>query len=108
MYLARFSYTFRPVDRDNAVTLVRQEVAAARDNGLEARLLVPLTRASGGAALQFEVVVPNLDAFEAFREQGMGGESETRSWIRELSELLLEPPAVELLRVADDTSVTPS
>jgi hypothetical protein len=81
--------------------LVGQEVQAARDKGMEARLLVPLTRASGGAALQFEVTLPDLAAFETFREQGMGGESETRSWARELSELLLEPPAVELLRVSD-------
>jgi hypothetical protein len=100
MFVARFSYAFRPVDRDRVIALVRQEVEAARASGWDARLLVPLTRASGGAALQFEVVVPNLDAFEGFREEGMGGERETRTWIRELSELLLEPPAVELLRIA--------
>ncbi len=101
MYVARFSYAIRPVDRDRALTLLGQEVEAARSQGLEARLLVPLTRASGGAALQYEVTVPNLDAFEAFREQGVGGEAGTRSWARELSELLLEPPAVELLRISD-------
>ena len=72
---------------------------AARANGLEARLLVPLTRASGDAALQVEVTLPTLDAFDAFREEGIGGETGTRSWARELSEYLLEPPAVELLRI---------
>jgi hypothetical protein len=101
MFVARFSYAFRPVDRDRVIALVRQEVEAARTSGWDARLLVPLTRASGGASLQFEVEVPNLDAFEGFREEGMGGERETRTWIRELSELLLEPPAVELLRIAE-------
>lgn len=100
MYIARFSYAIRPVDRDRALEFLRQQVDAAQDNGLEARLLVPLTRASGGAALQFEVTVPNLDAFEAFRDQGVGGETGTRSWARGLSELLLEPPAVELLRIS--------
>jgi hypothetical protein len=98
MYVARFSYAFRPIDRDRAISLVRREVEAARRSGFEARLLVPLTRSTGGAALRFEVVVPHLDAFEGFREAGMGGESETRSWIRELR---LEPPAVELLRISD-------
>lgn len=102
MYVARFSYAFRPVDRDRALALVWQEVEAARESGLEARLLVPLTRASGGAALQFEVTVPDLASFETFREQGVGGETGTRSWARELSELLLEPPAVELLRISSD------
>ncbi len=102
MYVARFSYSIRPVDRDRVLDLLRQEVKAAQDHGLDAKLLVPLTRASGGAALQFEVTVPSLDDLEAFREQGVGGESGTRSWARELSELLLEPPAVELLRISRD------
>jgi len=103
MFVARFSYAFRPIDRDRVMALVRREVEAARSRAWDARLLVPLTRASGGAALQFEVVLPTLDAFEGFREAGMGGENETRSWMRELSELLLEPPAVELLRIADES-----
>ncbi len=100
MYVARFSYAIKPVDRDKALDLLRQEVSAARGQGMEARLLVPLTRAAGGASLQYEVVLENLDAFETFREQGIGGEQGTRAWMRELSLLLLEPPAVELLRVA--------
>lgn len=101
MFVARFSYQFRPIDRDRALELLRQEVKAAGEQGLTARLLVPLTRASGGAALQYEVIVDDLNAFEAFREQGVSGEKGTRSWARELSELLTEPPAVELLRIAD-------
>ena len=100
MYVARFSYAFRPVDRDQALALLDQQLAAAKEASLEARLLVPLTRASGGAALQFEVTVPDLASFETFREQGVGGESGTRSWARELSGILLEPPAVELLRIS--------
>lgn len=100
MYVARFSYAIKPVDRDQALALLRQEVQAAKDQSLEARLLVPLTRSPGGAALQYEVVLQDLDAFETFREAGIGGEAGTRAWMRELSELLLEPPAVELLRIA--------
>jgi hypothetical protein len=73
---------------------------------MEARLLVPLTRPPGGAALQYELVLPNLDAFEAFREQGVGGEAGTRAWLRDLSAILLEPPAVELLRVASTSAST--
>ena len=65
----------------------------------EARLLVPLTRPPGGPALQYELVLPNLDTFEAFREEGVGGEDSTRAWLRDLSTILLEPPAVELLRI---------
>ena len=101
MYVARFSYSIRPIDRDCALELLGQEAAAAREGGLEARLLVPLTRAAGGVSLQYEVVLPSLDALETFREQGIGGEAGTRAWMRDLSTLLLEPPAVELLRVAE-------
>ena len=101
MYVARFSYAIRPVDRDRALELLAQEVKAARGQGMEARLLVPLTRPSGGAGLQYEVALTSLDAFETFREEGIGGEAGTRAWMRDLSALLLEPPAVELLRIAD-------
>ncbi|MDP9470930.1 MAG: hypothetical protein M3Q71_09740 [Chloroflexota bacterium] len=99
MYVARFSYAIKPIDRDRALDLLGQEVAAAREQGMEARLLVPLTRAAGGASLQYELVMERLDAFDTFREQGVGGEAGTRTWMRELSALLLEPPAVELLRI---------
>ena len=44
MYLARFSYDLLPVDRDRAMGFIRREVDAARVEGLNARLLVPLTR----------------------------------------------------------------
>jgi len=101
MYVARFSYAITPVDRDRALALLQQEVTAAREQGMDARLLVPLTRAAGGASLHYEIVLASLDTLESFREQGIGGEAGTRSWMRELSALLLEPPAVELLRVAD-------
>ena len=103
MVVARFSYSFKPVDRDRALALLVQEVTAAREQGMEARLLVPLTRAPGGASLHYEVTLENLDRFETFREQGVGGQAGTRTWMRELSDLLLEPPAVELLRVAEPT-----
>ena len=103
MYVLRFSYTIKPLDRERAIALLGKEVAAARSEGLEARLLVPLTRPQGGPALQYELVSDDLNAFATFREQGVGGEASTRAWIRDLSAILLEPPAVELLRVADST-----
>lgn len=104
MYIARFSYSIKPVDRERALALLGQEVEAARAQGMEARLLVPLTRPQGGPALQYELVLPNLDAFEVFREEGVGGEVSTRAWLRDLSAILLEPPAVELLRIAGATA----
>lgn len=104
MYVARFSYNIKPVDRERALELLAKEVEAAQGEGLEARLLVPLTRPPGGAALQYELVLADLDAFEAFREQGIGGEAGTRAWLRDLSAILIEPPAVELLRVAKATA----
>ena len=51
MYLARFSYDVLPANRQRAIDLIRQEVEAARKEGRNARLLVPLTRGQGGAAL---------------------------------------------------------
>jgi hypothetical protein len=104
MYVARFSYHIKPIDREQALGLLRREVAAAREQGMAARLLVPLTRPPGGAALQYEIVVENLDAVETFREQGLGGEAAVRAWLHELSALLLEPPAVELLRIAEGSA----
>jgi hypothetical protein len=55
MYLARFSYDVLPINRQRAIDFIRSEVEAARQTGLSARLLVPLTRSHGGAALQFEM-----------------------------------------------------
>ncbi len=108
MYLARFSYDVLPINRERAMELIRREVDAARAKGLTARLLVPLTRPQGGPALQYELVLPNLDTFEAFREEGVGGEDSTRAWLRDLSTILLEPPAVELLRIAATTAAAPT
>lgn len=88
MYIARFSYFVAPVDRKRAVDLIRQEVEAATARQMKAKLLVPLTRASGEAALQFEVELAQLDQLESFRE-----------WIEDFSEILVCPPEVELLRV---------
>src|SRR5215212_11814515 len=107
-FIARFSYSIKPVDRERALALLGQEVDAAREQGLEARLLVPLTRAQGGPALQYELVLPTLDAFVAFREEGVGGEESTRAWLRDLSTIQQEPPAVELLRIAGTTAQTES
>ena len=55
MYIARFSYDIAPINRQRAIELIRREVETARSNNQSARLLIPLTRAHGAAALQFEV-----------------------------------------------------
>jgi hypothetical protein len=99
MYLARFSYDVLPVDRDRAVGFIRREVEAAQRRGLTARLLIPLTRAPGGPALHFEVELSSLDQFESFRNHGVGSEQETENWMHAFSEILLAPPAVEIMRV---------
>ena len=87
MYLARFSYDLLPANRDRALDLIRREVEAARREGLNARLLVPLTRGEGGAALQFEVELTRLDQLEALRHRGGPGE-DTGDWMRAFSEIL--------------------
>jgi hypothetical protein len=99
MYIARFSYSVLPVNRQRAVDFIQREVKAAQSNQLTARLLVPLTCGPGGAALQFEVEPASLDQFDRFRERGMQSEQDTGSWMRAFSELLLSPPEVQLLRV---------
>lgn len=104
MYVARFSYNIKPIDRERALELLAQEVAAAHEQGLQARLLVPLTRPPGGGALQYELILSDLGDFETFREQGMGDEAGTRAWMRDLSAVLQEPPTVELLRIAEATA----
>lgn len=101
MYIARFSYSVLPVNRQNAIEFIRREVDAAKKKKLNARLLVPLTRGHGGAALQFEVELPNLDQFENFRERGIKSDTETGKWMHAFSEILLSPPEVELLRVEE-------
>jgi hypothetical protein len=99
MYLARFSYDVLPINRQRAIEFIRREVEAARSNGLNARLLVPLTRGHGGAALQFEVDLTSLDELDQFRNRGVGSDEETGDWIHAFSEILLSPPGVEILRV---------
>lgn len=99
MYLARFSYDVLPADRQRAVDLIRREVEAARSAGLGARLLIPLTRGPGQAALQFEMDLQSLDELDRFRHRGVGSGSETHDWMQAFSEILLAPPVVEVLRV---------
>ena len=98
MYLARFSYDVLPINRERAIDFIRREVETARRNGLNARLLVPLTRGQGGAALQFEVELSNLDQLDQLRHHCGGSDEEIGSWIRAFSEILLAPPGVEILR----------
>jgi hypothetical protein len=104
MYVVRFSYDVLPVNRQQAIDLVRREVEAARKSGMTARLLIPLTRAQGGPALQFEVELQSLEQFESLRHHGAGSASETEDWMRSFSDILLRPPAVEIVRVDDRAS----
>ena len=78
---------------------IRREVAAAREKGLTAKLLVPVTRGQGGAALQFELELTNLDQLDQFRQRGVTSDEETGDWMHAFSEVLLIPPMVEILRV---------
>jgi hypothetical protein len=98
MYLARFSYDVLPANRQRALDFIRREVDAATAGGLKARALVPLTRAQGGAALQFEVELTSLDQLETVRQRG-GGQQQAADWMHAFSEILTAPPAVEILRV---------
>jgi hypothetical protein len=98
MYLARFSYDLLPINRERAIDFIRREMEAAQKEGLNARLLVPLTRGDSCAALQFEVELTSLDDLERVRHRG-GPSEDTGEWIRAFSEILLRPPAVEILRV---------
>ena len=101
MYLARFSYDLLPVDRDRALAFIRREVEAARAEGLHARLLVPLTRGEGRAALQFEVELTGLDQLERLRHRGGGGPGgDAGEWMRAFSEVLLSPSGIEVPRAA--------
>jgi hypothetical protein len=99
MYLARFSYDVAPANRERALQSMHQELDAARKKGLDARILIPLTRAHGGPALQFEVTLTSLDQLEDFRHRGSGSPDATSNWMQAFSEILLAPPAVEILRV---------
>jgi hypothetical protein len=99
VYVARFSYDVAPVNRQRAIEFIQREVDAAARRNMKARLLVPLTRGQGGAALQFEVELASLDQFEDFRERGLETPKDTGDWMHKFSEILLCPPHVELLRV---------
>lgn len=107
MYLARFSYDVLPVNRQRAISFIRREVEAARKSGLNARLLVPLTRGQGDAALHFEIELTALDQLDQFRQRGLGTREETGDWMHEFSEILVAAPAVEILRV-DTTAAAPA
>src|SRR5215216_4329403 len=61
MYTVRFSYDFLPVHREQVIALIQREVEGARAPGLQARLLVPLTRAPGGPSLHYESELDRLD-----------------------------------------------
>ena len=99
MYLARFSYDVLPINRGRAIELIRREAEAARSNGLNARLLVPLTRGLGQPALQFEVELTSIDQLETFRHHAGGPVEDTEDFMHSFSEILLSPPGVEILRV---------
>jgi hypothetical protein len=102
MYLARFSYDVLPVNRQRAIDFIRREIGAARSAGLDARMLVPLTRGhNGGAALQFEVELTSLDQLDQFRNRGVGSTEETGNWMHAFSEILTAPPCVEILRIEE-------
>jgi hypothetical protein len=103
MYIARFSYSVLPINRERAIEFIHREVEAAARKQMKARLLVPLTRGHGGAALQFEVELGSLDQFERFRERGIESDQETGKWMHAFSEILIAPPEVELLRVETPT-----
>jgi len=64
MYIARFSYDVLPVNRQAAIDFIRREVEAARSSGLNARLLVPLTRGHGGAALLVDENEPSVGEYK--------------------------------------------
>ena len=101
MYVVRFSYEILPKDREAALRLIQREVEGARAQGLQARLLVPLTRGHGGSGLQYEVEMDTLAKFDNFRANALGSEQETGDWMREFSALLTAPPIVEILRISE-------
>jgi hypothetical protein len=104
MYIARFSYDLLPSNRQKGVAFIRREVEAARAKGLSAKLLVPITRAHDGAALQFEIELTSLDQLDQFRQRGFSSNEETGHWMHAFSEILQSPPTVEILRLDDAQS----
>jgi hypothetical protein len=53
--------------------------------------------------LHYEIELERLDLLDDFRSTGIGSAQATGDWMRQLSELLTAPPAVEISRVADHT-----
>jgi hypothetical protein len=51
--------------------------------------------------LHYEIELDHLDQFDDFRSSGLGLAEATGDWMREVSELVTAPPAVEISRVAD-------
>lgn len=49
--------------------------------------------------MEYEVELPNLDMLDEYRTTAIGSIEETQRWMREFSELLTHPPAVEILRL---------
>lgn len=102
MYLVRFSYDVLPSNRQKAIEFIRREMKAALEQGLTAKVLIPITRGHGGAALQFEMELTSLDQLDQFRQRGLSSGEETGNWMHAFSEILLAPPIVEILRI-DET-----
>jgi len=92
-----------PANRQQAIDFIEKEVQAARSKNLNARLLIPLTRGDRGAALQFEIEVTDLDQLDQFRHSGVGSDREAGQWMHAFSDILLAPPEVAILRVAERT-----
>jgi hypothetical protein len=101
MYIARFCYDFAPKDRERALECIQREVDGAAALGLNARLLIPMTRPPGGAAVEFEVALENLDQLETLRHQGVRkSEQATGKWAHTLASIISHPPEVQIYRVA--------
>jgi hypothetical protein len=99
MYLVRFSYDVLPSNRQKAIEFIQREMKAALEQGLTAKVLIPITRGHGGAALQFEMELTSLDQLDQFRQRGVSSNEETGNWMHAFSEILLAPPIVEILRI---------
>jgi hypothetical protein len=97
-----FPMTCCPSTGQQALEFIRRELQAAEQSGLNARILVPLTRGQGGgAALQFEVELANLDQLDQFRNRGVGSSEDTGHWMHDFSKILTAPPGVEILRAEE-------
>jgi hypothetical protein len=85
-------------NRQRAVDFIKREVQVARARKLKAGLLIPLTRGHGGAALQFEIEMTDLDQLDQFRRDDAG------QWMHAFSKILIAAPEVAILRVDDPTA----